>query len=476
MLQTATPTTGAQTTMPGMRADVSSKKIGYSALQPFKDLMRLHKEAGVAEPASDAAVPVAVQVPVPVSAAAEPAAGLYALVVDDDAAPLPALDGGSKSPESATRPQVTPSQECLPSESQCLAGELQESAMSSATKEPSSGKLDHVAHAFSSKDGKTSSKRHAMSVATLVVATSASEDVVATKVNIVASDSGVPKLQDQTTLLIKGTDGKDDSAKLQQGIATSKTSTAKIPLSIEEPTSPESECLPQTVGGAANFSSAVADQLFPVETNTVETGTRAVRVASEREPAFAVPVPQAAVVFHASLLHQGKSDVPIAIPDEESTSPPTETMSASLASSPVNHLDLQWKDGALGSISVRAEMREGSLHATVNGSHVGSAVSVTDLHQFLEDNRVAVHSLQVNGVAEVKPVVERHSFATTDALVGNGGQASHSHRDESRRSSARESSAPGRPRDVVEEMSTAIATSAISYIGQAGNGRLSIHI
>ncbi|WP_047487953.1 hypothetical protein [Terriglobus sp. TAA 43] len=480
MLPTAMLIADTPKPMSGMPGDVPSKNADSSVSVSFKDHLHFHEVSGVDQTTSGVAVPTrALEV-------ADSSSELSSLFMNGDCAPSPAPEDGATSTKSVIAPQEDASKEDRSPEDtlqadpqgepQGLTKELLESAVTPTAKEPERGESGHIARAFVTKEDKTSSKRNGIPSMTSGALATGQADLVPTSVNIVAVDPGKPMVDGKIALLIKTSEDAAGSAKLHSGIASVKTLNVNLATSVEQPAPQESEFTELANRVVGSSAPAADDQLTSPDGVKVEAGEKVAHAAGVSEPSFAVPVPPTSVVFHLSLLREEGSNVQLAIPDDESMLPTSETTAVSDLRSPVNHLDLQWKDGALGSISVRAEMREGSLHATVNGSHVSSTVSVTDLHQFLEDNRIAVHSLQVNGVAETKLVSERHGLAV-DAPVANGGQApSLSHRDDNSGSGARERTTPGRSRKEVQEIPVAISSAAISFVGQASNGRLSIHI
>lgn len=107
------------------------------------------------------------------------------------------------------------------------------------------------------------------------------------------------------------------------------------------------------------------------------------------------PVAEQAVTFRSSFLgqevtHQDSMPRTIEAMDTGADAPAVST-----SGSTAKHLEVSLRDLALGDISVRAEMKDGVVHASVIGNHAGSALTASALHQFLEGSQVAVHKVHV---------------------------------------------------------------------------------
>ncbi len=83
-------------------------------------------------------------------------------------------------------------------------------------------------------------------------------------------------------------------------------------------------------------------------------------------------------------------------------------------SQPVQRLDVSVDDPVLGNIGLRAEMRGGSLHASISGD-TDVAASLPDLHQFLQRNEIAVHTLTMRHAESPAPLAD-----TTARMIGTG--------------------------------------------------------
>jgi len=132
---------------------------------------------------------------------------------------------------------------------------------------------------------------------------------------------------------------------------------------------------------------------------------------------------------HSEVVLRSESDIAAVGPELPSQTANTE---------PIKRLELQWNDSSLGKILLTAELRDGVLHAVVDSSHAATSVSTADLHQFLEDNHVPVHALQVNGqsIAHQASRDTSWNFSATGVEAGMGGSQSFSHRGQEREGSS----------------------------------------
>lgn len=188
-----------------------------------------------------------------------------------------------------------------------------------------------------------------------------------------------------------------------------------------------------TAAGApdgANAASAIPgrnDSMAMLQTGEV-THVRSIgRVDSSPEESGQAIVVVDAVpsLFRASIVSESHSSEPFQRLHGEADELP-DPVAQPVHASPMHRLDLQWSDAGLGVVSLKAEMRDGVLHADVKSEHASSCVNATELHQFLEEARVVVHSLHVNGVTARSSVVARASEPSTDtnAFMGSGSQTS----------------------------------------------------
>jgi hypothetical protein len=83
-------------------------------------------------------------------------------------------------------------------------------------------------------------------------------------------------------------------------------------------------------------------------------------------------------------------------------------------SQPVQRLDVSVDDPVLGNIGLRAEIRGGVLHASISGD-TGVAASMPDLHQFLQRNDIAVHTLTMRHAESSAPLAD-----TVGRMIGTG--------------------------------------------------------
>jgi hypothetical protein len=471
MLPTTLSVSSAQMTTPGAAPDVSPKADGLPASSPFKDLLlQLHTEKGATLPIASSQDPIATAAETDGSSA-----DISALTTSAGSAPLPALQVTSSSPEKDAVQQDVEPQQSVPCVPQPNADELRAAVLATALKDSETGKSDHKKNSLDSTKDKQPPKRIATSGVSTETAATIPADVLAMKAIVTTGDASAQTFPGKPVLPTKSSAESEGSPNLLAGIARAKSNTTNLPAAITQQPPQGSGFADQVDQAIANLPSSMDGQNSSHDAVAVEPNTKVSRVSSFREPSFVAASTPPAVVFHASLVRETKSFGQLAIPHDEPKLPGAETLDLSTAGAPVNHLDLQWKDGALGSISVRAEMREGALHAIVNGAHITSVVSTAELHQFLEESRIPVHSLQVNGVAEVKHIADGGSF-DANASAGNGSQASLSYGDEGSRSSAREGNLRSRINEEDEEAPAAISPVPITLGGQAGTNRLSIHI
>ena len=83
-------------------------------------------------------------------------------------------------------------------------------------------------------------------------------------------------------------------------------------------------------------------------------------------------------------------------------------------SQPVQRLDVSVDDPVLGNVGLRAEIRGGALHASISGD-TGIAASMPDLHQFLQRNEIAVHTLTMRHAELPAPLAD-----TAGRMIGTG--------------------------------------------------------
>lgn len=523
MLPNAIPLAGIPITTPDATPEAALKNNGLSDSLPFKDLLLELQapEGGTSQPSSalnpdakttpdtgqlpglQAAEGRSLQQPNALDFATTNAApdtgkstGLTFLVASDDGVPLPipqsAQDGSNKSnisqvslvpqtasgpaEKDATLPDGKPQANC-PLVTQANVDEPQVAIAPSVAKESISGKSDrktgNTDNSVPAK-GKLSLKRIVTSAGSSVSVPAVPTEVIAMKVSSATIDPNMqtPSAQAAPVMnsMVAGW-----ATKLLQETATVKAGSVKWPVAMVQSTSPKSEATDQVNQVVAGVLSATDDPDASHDAVAIESTPKIAHAAGLREPSFVPATPQPAAVFHASLTREVKSTGSLTASDDEPSLTAAEPPVSSAVGAPVNHLDLQWKDGTLGNVSVRAEMREGVLHAVVNSSHVSSAVSPTELHQFLEESRIPVHSLQVNGVEGVKHISEAGPFDANTA-AGNGAQSSLSYRDESSRSSARGQETRNKANDADEVEPTSVSAVPMTHSVQPQMNRLSIHI
>lgn len=127
-----------------------------------------------------------------------------------------------------------------------------------------------------------------------------------------------------------------------------------------------------------------------------EDTTKPVIVSHVEQRATAVSVADPVPAFRPSLFVDRSHSETIAFQDEDAFVTDVPMPAASLA--PLKRLDLQWNDTAFGKIAVTAEIRDGTVHATLHSERTVSDASVSGLHEFLESNRVGASELQVSVV------------------------------------------------------------------------------
>lgn len=489
MLPNAIPLAGIPITTPDAIPEAALKNDGLPSSIPFKDLwlglQPAEGETVLPSNALDSVTRVALGAGKPTD--------LTSLVASDDGVPLPTLqspqDGSDKPniPPVSSVPQASSSttekdaalpdgklQANFPSVPQVDVDEPQVAIGPPLAKESISGKADRKTDKSVSVKVKPSFKRTATQVGSTAAVPVVPAEILAMTVSSATIDPNTQMLSAQATPVMDFTVA-GGATKLPQEIATVKASSVKWPVAVEQSTSPKNEVADQVNQLVAAVSSGTDDQDVPPGVVAIENTPKTARAVGPREVSFVASTPQPAAIFHASLVREVKSTGTLTVPDEDSALTTAETQMSSVVSGPVSHLDLQWKDGALGNVSVRAEMREGVLHAVVNGSHVSSAVSPTELHQFLEDSRIPVHSLQVNGVEGIKHISEAGQF-DANTPTGNGAQTSLSYRDESSRSSARGQEPRNKTNDEDKAEPIVVSAAPMSHAAQPQINRLSIHI
>jgi|GEM_PF-6990209 len=98
--------------------------------------------------------------------------------------------------------------------------------------------------------------------------------------------------------------------------------------------------------------------------------------------------------------------------------PKNEGASATEVVRPLRHLAVDFQDDAIGQVSVRAEMRDGMLHASVTGLRSDSLVNASSLHEFLQQSQVQVHNVSIEAHNRSSAT---QSFAGDPAsFAGNG--------------------------------------------------------
>ncbi|MEZ2345947.1 hypothetical protein [Terriglobus sp. RCC_193] len=478
MLPNTIPLSGIPTTMPGVTSEAAFKGDGLPVSLPFKDLLLELQTAGEVTPP----LPNIVDTAATVVTGSGKSTDLSSLVVSDDSVVLPVLQpapnaldksavqqvSSNSTENSAAAPPGSELQPDGPAVPQSGDDEPQVILVPPMPKGSVTGKPDRKTDAEVPIKSKLPSKRTAASETIPPVST----EVTVVNVSSAAIDSNTQAPPAPAVSLVNSPVA-GGAATSSQKIAPS--SSVKWPVAMAQVASQKNEPTDQVDKVVASVLSSADDQSSSHDAIAIESNTKAGRTTSLREPSFVVSSPQPAAIFHASLLRETRSNGSFIVSDDEPTLTAAETLTPSTVSAPVSHLDLQWKDGMLGDISVRAEMREGVLHAVVNGSHVSSSVSPAELHQFLEESRIPVHSLQINGVEGVKHISEVGGFdANTSA--GTGAQTSLSYRDESSGSSARNHDPHNRVDEEDEEKPIAVLSAPMTQAVQTELSHLSIHI
>ena len=144
----------------------------------------------------------------------------------------------------------------------------------------------------------------------------------------------------------------------------------------------------------------------------------------------------------------------------------------------VRHLDVAVSDPVLGNIGVRAEMRAGTLHASISGPADMVAVA-PQLHQYLQQHEIALHSVSFTPAAEIdtRPQVETAATVSFGGSMNSSSNQSGAQQQENARAAAPEwKSAPA---GLTDDKSNVFSSSAIpaAVLGAFGAGStLSIHI
>lgn len=495
MLPTAIPLSGIPITMPDAMPEAVCQSDGLPASLLFKDLLLgIQVAEGKTLQPSKTLDPVIAVAPKTAASDAGTSVDISSLVANDDGVLLPTLQAAQngsdnaqvKASQASSVPQassnttekdmVQPDNEAqvsCPSIPQADVDETQVAITPPEVKKLVAGKADRKTDDSPVKT-KSSSRPIATSGGAVAAIPVAPTEVVAMKTNSAMIDHNTPGASAPVIPVISAT--VTGTAKLLQETATVKARTdPKWPVPTAQVAPQKSEVADQVNQVVTPLSSATDDQDISHGAGIIENTPKMARIPGSRESSFVASTLQPAAIFHASLVRETKSTGSLTVSDDDSILTPADTQMPSAISGPVNHLDLQWKDGALGDVSVHAEMREGVLHAVVNSSHVGSAVSPTELHQFLEDSRIPVHSLQVNGVEGVKHIPEAGQFDANTAS-GNGTQSSLSYRDESSRSSARDQELRHKAANEDEVGPVTVPVAPMTHAVQPQVNRLSIHI
>ncbi len=91
---------------------------------------------------------------------------------------------------------------------------------------------------------------------------------------------------------------------------------------------------------------------------------------------------------------------------------------------PARRLEVAVDDPSLGIVNIRAEMRGGSLHASLTGVAESMVDAAPALHQFLQEHQVSVHAISLSGKHE--PAVRSVPIASTDSSPGMSFGGDHS--------------------------------------------------
>ena len=173
------------------------------------------------------------------------------------------------------------------------------------------------------------------------------------------------------------------------------------------------------VGGVKRDKASARDgdlAVAPLSPATdVGQGTMAVQPQREH-------MPEQGATFRSSFLDESsrsggdfgaKAQDAITLAEEPRTTPETQGS--------VKHLEISLNDARLGEISVRAEMKDGMLHASVLGRHADSVLTASALHQYLDQNQVEVHRVRVETASGggVQKFVSTSSFRSESATGGD---------------------------------------------------------
>jgi hypothetical protein len=90
----------------------------------------------------------------------------------------------------------------------------------------------------------------------------------------------------------------------------------------------------------------------------------------------------------------------------------------------VRHLEVAVNDPMLGNVGIRAEIRNGALHASITGAITEIATAAPALHQYLQQHNVELHSVSFTTPANHDPRASEVSAAATTNF--NGGMDSSS--------------------------------------------------
>jgi hypothetical protein len=84
----------------------------------------------------------------------------------------------------------------------------------------------------------------------------------------------------------------------------------------------------------------------------------------------------------------------------------------------VRHLEVALNDPMLGNVGIRAEMRNGALHASITGAVNEIATAAPALHQYLQQHNVELHSVSFSTPANNDTRVPQVNAAATTSFSG----------------------------------------------------------
>jgi hypothetical protein len=104
-------------------------------------------------------------------------------------------------------------------------------------------------------------------------------------------------------------------------------------------------------------------------------------------------------LHNAASLHESTSESSKSAIDTKTVATQDDTSVAQFTPV-VRRLEVSVNDPVLGNVDVRAEMRGGALHASISGAQANTAAAA-ELHQFLQQHQVAVHTVSFQNTADV---------------------------------------------------------------------------